>query len=222
MAWAMIRKLEQRIRGMFPDPTKVSRTLIICNNILTETPPIPGDLSAEISDFIGKLLIKYPTERLGSGEEDAGELKRHPFFRDLSWEDLSLKKIPPPFVPKIENDVDVSNFSEEFTDMTPSDSPAAVPPNSEEFFKGYSYVAPTENDLLIQRSSSSSSSYSSSSDTSSTGSHSSLEGAQGPSSSRRQLVDRFGKKRKGHMKQRHGHRQRGCKRVRRIRTATPE
>ncbi|PSN39362.1 Ribosomal protein S6 kinase alpha-5 [Blattella germanica] len=61
------RKLEKRIRGMFADPTKVRRTLIICNNILTETPPIPGDLSAEISDFIGKLLTKYPMERLGSG-----------------------------------------------------------------------------------------------------------------------------------------------------------
>ncbi|PSN31294.1 hypothetical protein C0J52_25546 [Blattella germanica] len=89
------------------------------------------------------------------------------YDKDLSWEDLSLKKIRPPFVPKIENDVDVSNFSEEFTDMTPTDSPAVVPPNSEEFFKGYSYVAPTENDLLVQRScsssSSSSSSYSSSS-----------------------------------------------------------
>ncbi|PSN29693.1 Ribosomal protein S6 kinase alpha-5, partial [Blattella germanica] len=128
-------KLEKKVRGMFADPTQVSRTLIICNNILTETPPVSGDLSAEISDFIGKLLTKYPAERLGSGEEDAGELKRHPFFRDLSWEDLSLKKIPPPFVPKIENDVDVSNFSEEFTDMTPTDSPAVVPPNSEALFK---------------------------------------------------------------------------------------
>ena len=75
------RNLEKKIRGMFADPTQVSRTLIICNNILTETPPVSGDLSAEISDFIGKLLTKYPAERLGSGEEDAGELKRHPFFR---------------------------------------------------------------------------------------------------------------------------------------------
>ncbi|PSN39222.1 Ribosomal protein S6 kinase alpha-5 [Blattella germanica] len=148
------QKLEKQVRGMFADPTMLRRNLIICNNILTETPPIPCDLSAEISDFIGKLLTKYPTERLGGGEEDAGEMKRHPFFRDLSWEDISMKKIPPPFTPKIQNELDVSNFSEEFTDMTPTDSPAVVPPNSETLFKGYSYVAPsvlsTENDLLTR------------------------------------------------------------------------
>lgn len=41
------------------------------------------------------------------------------------------------------NELDVSNFSEEFTTMPPTDSPAVVPPNYDKIFKGYSYVAPT-------------------------------------------------------------------------------
>lgn len=44
-------------------------------------PPIPDDLSADVADFISKLLVKDPRKRLGGGEEDAEELKRHPFFR---------------------------------------------------------------------------------------------------------------------------------------------
>lgn len=37
----------------------------------------------------------------------------------------------------------MSNFSEEFTTMSPTDSPAVVPPNYDKIFKGYSYVAPS-------------------------------------------------------------------------------
>lgn len=37
----------------------------------------------------------------------------------------------------------MSNFSDEFTKMPPTDSPAVVPPNYDKIFKGYSYVAPS-------------------------------------------------------------------------------
>lgn len=44
-------------------------------------PPIPQYLSPEVADFITKLLVKDPRQRLGGGEDDADELKRHPFFK---------------------------------------------------------------------------------------------------------------------------------------------
>lgn len=37
----------------------------------------------------------------------------------------------------------MSNFSEEFTTMPATDSPAVVPPNYDKLFRGYSYVAPS-------------------------------------------------------------------------------
>lgn len=49
--------------------------------------------------------------------------------------DLLLKKIKPPFIPKIRNELDTSNFAEEFTKMAPTDSPAIVPPNFDKIFK---------------------------------------------------------------------------------------
>lgn len=53
----------------------------------------------------------------------------------IDWDDLASKKIPAPFVPKISNELDVSNFSDEFTKMIPADSPAIVPPNFDKLFK---------------------------------------------------------------------------------------
>jgi len=48
---------------------------------------------------------------------------------------LETKKIPAPFIPKIRDELDTSNFAEEFTKMTPTDSPAIVPPNFDKIFK---------------------------------------------------------------------------------------
>ncbi|XP_063216041.1 ribosomal protein S6 kinase alpha-5-like isoform X2 [Bacillus rossius redtenbacheri] len=115
----------------------------ISRRILKTNPPIPDELSPQVADFITRLLVKDPRRRLGGGESDADELKKHPFFSCLDWDELASKSIPAPFVPKIANELDVSNFSEEFTRMVPTDSPAIVPPNYDKVFKGYSYVAPS-------------------------------------------------------------------------------
>lgn len=62
-------------------------------------------------------------------------MKKHRFFRGLNWDDLAQKKIPAPFVPQIRSELDVSNFSEEFTNMTPTESPAIVPDMGNKLFK---------------------------------------------------------------------------------------
>ena len=115
----------------------------ISKRILRCEPPMPDFLSKDVTDFILKLLVKEPRTRMGGGPTDAEEVKAHKFFRSINWDDLLRKNIPAPFVPKINSDTDVSNFSEEFTSMVPADSPGIVPPNVEKVFKGYSYVAPS-------------------------------------------------------------------------------
>ncbi|XP_037499169.1 ribosomal protein S6 kinase alpha-5 isoform X2 [Rhipicephalus sanguineus] len=115
----------------------------ISKRILKSQPPIPDRITGDIRDFIQKLLIKDPRKRLGGGIEDAEEIKRHRFFKAINWDDLAAKKIPAPFVPKIDGELDVSNFAEEFTSMIPADSPALAPVSDDKVFKGYSYVAPS-------------------------------------------------------------------------------
>lgn len=48
-----------------------------------------------------QLLTRDPTRRLGSGKGDAEEIKRHPFFKDVNWDDVINKRIPPPYFPQI-------------------------------------------------------------------------------------------------------------------------
>nr|XP_053639743.1 ribosomal protein S6 kinase alpha-5-like isoform X1 [Cherax quadricarinatus] len=115
----------------------------ISRRILKTQPPLPSELSPEVRDFISRLLVKDPRQRLGGGPLDAKEIKEHAFFRNLNWDDLAQKKVPAPFVPRISDELDVSNFSEEFTAMVPQDSPAIVPPDIDRIFNGYSYVAPS-------------------------------------------------------------------------------
>ncbi|KAL5010745.1 hypothetical protein ScPMuIL_013050 [Solemya velum] len=117
----------------------------ISRRILRATPPMPKHFSRDVRDFIQKLLCKLPRKRLGS--HGAWEIKKHNFFQGnicgLNWEELAKKALPAPFMPKIGHELDVSNFAEEFTTMAAADSPAIVPMDSKNIFKGYSYVAPS-------------------------------------------------------------------------------
>lgn len=107
----------------------------ISRRILRTDPPLRG-MGAEVKDFIEKLLVKDPRKRLGGNSPDAIELKSHAFFRKINWTLLEQRKVPAPFVPRISDDLDTSNFSEEFTRLPVTDSPSDPPPNHERLFKG--------------------------------------------------------------------------------------
>jgi hypothetical protein len=46
-------------------------------------------------------LTRDPSRRLGSGKVDAEEIKKHPFFKDVNFDDVLNKRIPPPYFPTI-------------------------------------------------------------------------------------------------------------------------
>ena len=48
-----------------------------------------------------QLLTRDPTRRLGSGKTDAEEIKKHPFFKDVNFDDIFNKRVPPPYFPTI-------------------------------------------------------------------------------------------------------------------------
>lgn len=71
-------------------------------------------LSLEGRNFVKGLLNRNAKHRLGAND-DAEELKRHPFFNDIDWDALTKKLITPPFKPTLKSDTDVSYFDPEFT-----------------------------------------------------------------------------------------------------------
>jgi len=50
-------------------------------------------MSKELREFILALLDRNPTKRLGAGLSDAKELKEHPFFEGINWDDVLNRKL---------------------------------------------------------------------------------------------------------------------------------
>ena len=88
-----------------------------------------------------KLLTKNPRRRLGAkGLED---VKQHPFFgSDVDWDAIAQKRVSAPIKPKIKDEMDTSNFADEFTRLPLTDSPGFAP-LTESLFRGYSFISPT-------------------------------------------------------------------------------
>jgi len=49
--------------------------------------------SVEAKSLLSGLLERDPQKRLGSGNEDAQEIKRHPWFSKIDWAKLYRKEI---------------------------------------------------------------------------------------------------------------------------------
>ena len=65
-----------------------------------------------------QLLERDPQKRLGwkAGGGGLQDIKNHPWFREIDWDALEKKEVPPPFVPDVS---DAPSFT--FILDTPSD-----------------------------------------------------------------------------------------------------
>lgn len=63
-------------------------------------------------DLIRKLLAPDRTKRLGNMKNGADDVKRHRWFKHLTWDDVYYKRIKPPVVPKVAGEGDTLNFDE--------------------------------------------------------------------------------------------------------------
>jgi hypothetical protein len=59
---------------------------------------LPAELSAEVKHFIGGLLERRPSKRLGS-RRGAADIRAHTWFATLDWQALADQQITPPFKP---------------------------------------------------------------------------------------------------------------------------
>ena len=88
-----------------------------------EEKPRNYKVSEDAKNIISKFLEKDPGTRLG--RQGLDEIKKHPFFSGINFDDLNKKKIKPPFRPnfsKEEQDL-TNNFDEEYLKLEISDSP---------------------------------------------------------------------------------------------------
>jgi serine/threonine protein kinase len=90
-----------------------------------EDKPRNYKVSDEAKNLISHLLEKDPGTRLG--RKGLKEIKKHPFFSGINFDDLLKKKVKPPFKPNISKDEKdiTSNFDEEYLNLEISDSPTS-------------------------------------------------------------------------------------------------
>ncbi|KAH7910855.1 hypothetical protein BJ138DRAFT_1152001 [Hygrophoropsis aurantiaca] len=115
----------------------------IFDAILEDEPLYPITMPRDAVSILQKLLTRDPTRRLGSTKADAEEIKRHPFFKDVNFDDVLNKRIPPPYFPTINGTADTSNFDEEFTKEQPTLTPVhgQLSARDQQEFGGFSWVA---------------------------------------------------------------------------------
>lgn len=92
-------------------------------------------------DFVQRLLEPEPHKRLGANS--ISELKQHPFFQGLDFQELLAKKLQPPFLPDITK-ANCETNSEDFLDCIAIEEHAPVdkdplPMELQAKFEGYEY-----------------------------------------------------------------------------------
>ncbi|XP_057852311.1 serine/threonine-protein kinase AtPK2/AtPK19 [Cryptomeria japonica] len=112
------------------------------DKIIKDKIKLPSYLTSEAHSLLKGLLQKDPSKRLGSGVNGSDEIKRHKWFKIINWKKLDAREIQPTFRPNVSGKDCIANFDERWTNMPPQDSPASTP-KSDEYFKGYTYVAPS-------------------------------------------------------------------------------
>ena len=130
-------------------PFCAQETQEVCFKILNHEKylQIPPEikLSNEANDLINR-MISDSNKRLGKNGAD--EIKAHPFFKGVDWENIR-GTMNPPFVPEIQNDYDTKYF-ETFKIEEPFYPPAKKIPKRKDFeYLGFTYKKEDDLDNVI-------------------------------------------------------------------------
>ncbi|GMH33824.1 hypothetical protein BSKO_01658 [Bryopsis sp. KO-2023] len=71
----------------------------------------PATMSQELRDLLRRLLVKKPAMRLGAQKSGAGDVKSHPWFNGFDWNAFQKLEMKAPYIPKVSNPEDTSNFA---------------------------------------------------------------------------------------------------------------
>jgi serine/threonine protein kinase len=105
---------------------------------------VPDYVTYDAKDLISKLLVPNPKNRLGHGKDGSKNIKEHPFFAGINWDDAWNRKLKPPLIPKLKSETDLSYFDKMFTDekiegSNVSEVPSTLVSQANDY-KGFTYV----------------------------------------------------------------------------------
>ncbi|CAL4124996.1 unnamed protein product [Meganyctiphanes norvegica] len=141
--WAFGVVLYQLMEGHTPfhgnDDVQLNKAILTYNVLLYNK----DYFSAGAKDAILNFLVKMPEGRLGVGPNGVNDVKDHPFFDPIKWDDLEMRAIKSPYKPKIKNPRKAENFDSTFTDakvdFTPVDH-SILEQVDTDAFHNFSYI----------------------------------------------------------------------------------
>lgn len=101
--WGLGLLIYEMLSGSHPFRSKNKSMSVIFNEITDEPIVLPAGLSEAATDLLSQLLKIDPSERLGSSELDAEEIKSHEFFKEVNWEECLSKIKTAPYIFRIAN-----------------------------------------------------------------------------------------------------------------------
>jgi serine/threonine protein kinase len=88
---------------------------------------VPAFVSPFARDLLENLLKRNAEDRLGYGDQDELAIRKHPFFSGTDFDQLLAKEVEPEFKPRLNGQLDASNFDAEFTSERVVDSVVNAP-----------------------------------------------------------------------------------------------
>ncbi|KAF0684718.1 Aste57867_23319 [Aphanomyces stellatus] len=113
--WALGMVLYEMLTGLPPWYTRNRQKLF--DRVRHAPLTFPDYVSPNAQSLIAGLLNRNPVERLGNAS--ANDVKTHPFFASIKWDDLMARKLAAPFNPcaTLNTGDETKNFEAEFTKM---------------------------------------------------------------------------------------------------------
>ena len=116
---------------------------VIDPEVFEEKIKFNDNMNPLLVDLISQLLAVNPKKRIGYGDSDAKKIKEHQYFIDVDWNKYLNKEIEPPFVPKLDGDMDLRYFDKSFTDEPVNSDRATIMSGSNRTseYNGFTYMA---------------------------------------------------------------------------------
>mmetsp|Transcript_25928 Transcript_25928/g.19546 ORF Transcript_25928/g.19546 Transcript_25928/m.19546 type:complete len:104 (+) Transcript_25928:704-1015(+) len=93
-----VNPIKQKMKNKFDNIDFIKKIDIDMLPIFTE----------HATSLLKGLLEKKPKSRLGYN--GAKDVMNHPFFKKINWEDLEAKRVNPPYKPRLQSIIDLSNI----------------------------------------------------------------------------------------------------------------
>lgn len=126
--WSLGVLVYEMITGI--DPFCDDFPMVTYRRIVKGEVRFPRRFDPAAKSLVKKLLQVDLSKRLGNLKNGVNDIKAHKWFRGLNWEKLANSELDMPYLPKVTDDCDTSNFSEFFE---PPQEVAPLEPSKDPF-----------------------------------------------------------------------------------------